>query len=307
LSVVHEGQAIAARGLRKDFGSKRAVSDLTLDVGRGQVFGFLGPNGAGKTTAVKMLLGLVRPTRGHATVLGARIGDVAARARIGFLPEHLRFHEWLTGREFLRFHARLSGVSRRIADDRLEALLKRVGLASDAERRLRDYSKGMIQRAGLAQALVHDPELVFLDEPTSGLDPLGRLLVRDLIRELREHGKTIFLNSHLLSEVEITCDRVAFLREGRIVGEHDLAREGRLEVAMRLDRHGPALLDGLAAFGADPRRDGDEIVIDVEDEKRLPEMTRWLASQGVGFYSLGARRRSLERMFVEIMKEAEHD
>jgi ABC-2 type transport system ATP-binding protein len=303
LSVVDGSHAIAAWGLRKDFGAKRAVADLTLIVERGEVFGFLGPNGAGKTTAIKMLLGLVHPTCGRAFVLGARVGDMATRARIGFLPEHLRFHEWLTGREFLRFHARLSGVPRRFADDRLDALLARVGLAEDAERRLRDYSKGMIQRVGLAQALIHDPDLVILDEPTSGLDPLGRLLVRDLIRELRGRGKTVFLNSHLLGEVEVTCDRVAFLRQGCVVGEYDLSGEGRLEVALRLDRPGSALLDGMAEFGSHPRLEGDEIVIDVEDESRLPEMTRWLARQGVGLYRLGARRRSLETLFLEIMKD----
>jgi ABC-2 type transport system ATP-binding protein len=189
-----------------------AVADLTLLVGRGEVFGFLGPNGAGKTTSVKMLLGLTNPTAGSATLLGHPLGDRQARAKIGFLPEHFRFHEWLKAAEFLDLHGRLYGMSRAGRAAVIPDLLELVGLGHRAETKLSAFSKGMLQRIGLAQAMLNDPELVFLDEPTSGLDPLGRRLVRDIINGLRSEGTTVFLNSHLLSEIELTCDRVAFIR-----------------------------------------------------------------------------------------------
>jgi ABC-2 type transport system ATP-binding protein len=294
--------ALEARSLRKDFGPKAAVRDLTLSVPRGEAFGFLGPNGAGKTTSMKMLLGLVRPTSGEARLLGATIGTPRARARVGYLPEHFAFHEWLRGRELLRFHGRLLGLGGASLGDQVEALLERVELVEAGDRCLREYSKGMKQRIGLAQALLGDPELVFLDEPTSGLDPLGRLLVRDVVRDLRARGTTVFLNSHLLSEVEVTCDRVAFVRDGRVVREMTLgAAERDLEVELRLDRCSPAIVKGLARFGGDVRADGTLVRLRVEAEAILPEMSRWLAGEGVGLFRLAARRPSLEDVFLEVM------
>src|SRR5207249_9241189 len=227
---------LETHGLRKQFGEKVAVADLALTLRRGEVFGFLGPNGAGKTTSIKMLLGLVAPTAGTARLLGAPIGSIYARARLGFLPEHFRFHDWLTGREFLRFHGQLYRMSTARLAARIEELLARVDLLDAANSKLREYSKGMLQRIGLAQALLNEPELVFLDEPTSGLDPLGLLLVRDVVDELRQQGTSIFLNSHLLSEVEITCDRVAFVKKGQVVREMALAEQGnQVEVELKLD------------------------------------------------------------------------
>jgi ABC-2 type transport system ATP-binding protein len=296
------GRCIEAHALRKDFGSKTAVRDLTLSVPRGEVFGFLGPNGAGKTTSVKMLLGLVRPTAGGGSLLGQPIGTTRARARVGYLPEHFAFHEWLRGRELLRFHARLLGLGGPGIEAGIEALLRRVELLDAGDRCLREYSKGMRQRIGLAQALLGEPELVFLDEPTSGLDPLGRLLVRDVIRELRARGTSVFLNSHLLSEVEVTCDRVAFVKEGRVVRAMTLGvAERDLEVELRLERSAPTVLEGLARFGRDVREDGAVVRLRVDGEERLPEMSRWLARQGIGLYHLAARRRSLEDVFLEVV------
>ncbi len=295
--------ALEARALRKEFGPKTAVRDLTLSVPRGEVFGFLGPNGAGKTTSVKMLLGLVRPTAGGGALLGAPIGAPRARARVGYLPEHFAFHEWLRGRELLRFHGRLLGLRGPALELGVEALLRRVELAPAADRCLREYSKGMRQRIGLAQALLGEPELVFLDEPTSGLDPLGRLLVRDVIRDLKARGTTVFLNSHLLSEVEVTCDRVAFVKDGRVVREMTLGEEERdLEVELRLDRAPASLIEGLAGFGRDVRADGALVRLRVDAEAVLPELSRWLAAQGVGLYRLAARRRSLEDVFLEVVQ-----
>jgi ABC-2 type transport system ATP-binding protein len=294
---------LEARALRKEFGPKTAVRDLTLSVPRGEVFGFLGPNGAGKTTSVKMLLGLVHPTAGSGRLLGAPVGAPRARSRVGYLPEHFAFHEWLRGRELLRFHGRLLGLRGPALEAGVEGLLRRVELAPAADRCLREYSKGMKQRIGLAQALLGEPELVFLDEPTSGLDPLGRLLVRDVIRDLKARGTTVFLNSHLLSEVEVTCDRVAFVKEGRVVREMTLGEEERdLEVELRLDLVSPAVLEGLARFGRDVRADGALVRLRVDGEAVLPELSRWLAAQGVGLYRLAARRRSLEDVFLEVVR-----
>jgi ABC-2 type transport system ATP-binding protein len=294
--------ALEARALRKEYGSKVAVRELSVVVPRRQVFGFLGPNGAGKTTSMKMLLGLVRPTSGGGRVLGRPLGDARGRARVGYLPEHFAFHEWLGGRELLRFHGRLLGLGGGRLDEQVDGSLRRVGLEDAAERRLREYSKGMKQRLGLAQALLGEPELVFLDEPTSGLDPLGRRLVRDVIRELRARGATVFLNSHLLSEVEVTCDRVAFVKDGRVVREATLGAEEReFEVEMRLERSSPALLAGVSRFGRDVTAEGTRVRLRVADDAVLPELTRWLAGEGVGLYHLAARRRSLEELFLEVI------
>lgn len=293
---------IETHGLRKEFGPKVAVAELSLAVAAGEVFGFLGPNGAGKTTSLKMLLGLLEPTAGQARVLGAPLGDRRTRARIGFLPEHFRFQEWLTGRELLRFHGRLHGMRRPALEARIDELLARVDLLDSAELELRAYSKGMLQRVGLAQALLNDPRLVFLDEPTSGLDPLGRLLVRDVIRELRGRGTTVFLNSHLLGEVEVTCDRVAFVKQGTVVRELSLgdASEG-LEVELRIGAPREETLAGLARFGREVSQRDGVVRLRVSDEEKLPEIARWLVERGEKLYQMRAGRRSLEALFIEVM------
>jgi ABC-2 type transport system ATP-binding protein len=306
---------IETRELRKQFGTKTAVEDLSLTVDRGEVFGFLGPNGAGKTTSVKVLLGLVEPTSGSARVLGAPVGDRRTRARLGFLPEHFRFQEWLTGRELLDLHGRLLGLGLADRRTRGDALLERVDLMDAARRPIRTYSKGMMQRLGLAQALMGDPQLVFLDEPTSGLDPLGRLLVRDIIHELRDRGTTVFLNSHLLGEVEATCTRVAFVKEGRTIHEMQVGEsEGTLEVEVRtggspvevgaaVAPFARVLDDGIAgttapdASGIEPAR----LRLAVEGEERIPEIARALVERGVPIYEIRAARKSLETWFLEVM------
>src|SRR5580700_7036917 len=214
--------AVQTQNLRKVFSDKVAVRDLTLTVRKGEIFGFLGPNGAGKSTSIKMLLGLATPTSGEAFVLGAPSGDVEIRRKIGFLPENFRFYEWLTPAELLHLHGRLCGVPSSELSQRVPALIDLVGLTPHINKRLQNFSKGMLQRAGLAQALIHEPEIIFLDEPTSGLDPLGRRMVRDIIRAQRDRGVTVFLNSHILSEIEITCDEVVFIREGEVVTSRDM-------------------------------------------------------------------------------------
>lgn len=295
-------EVIRTRGLRRQFGEKVAVEDLSLSVRPGEVFGFLGPNGAGKTTSLKMLLGLVEPTAGSGDVLGRPLGDRAARARLGFLPEHFRFHEWLTGRELLHFHGRLYGLGGAALDARADELLGRVDLLDAAHRPIRTYSKGMMQRIGLAQALLNEPALVFLDEPTSGLDPLGRLMVRDIIHELRDRGTAVFLNSHLLGEVEATCDRVVFVKAGRTVHELDLhAPESSLEVELRLGPLDAGAREGLAAFGAPLEAADGRLRLRVADDEVVPAIARWLVGRGIAIHEIKAARKSLEAWFLEVM------
>jgi ABC-2 type transport system ATP-binding protein len=299
------GCAIETDGLWKRFGSTLAVADLSLRVRSGEVFGFLGPNGAGKTTSVKMLLALVPPGGGSARVLDAPIGDRATRARIGFLPEHFRFHDCLTARELLRFHGRLHGLRGRGLDRRIDMLLARVDLLDASDRPLQGYSKGMLQRTGLAQALINDPDLVFLDEPTSGLDPLGRLLVRDIITELRARGTTVFLNSHLLGEVEATCDRVAFLKEGHVAHEMSLTdASSALDVDVRVSPIDSCLLEGLSRRATHVRRlDEDRVSMRVTGDAAIPAVVCWLVERGAQVYRVQARRKSLDEWFVDVMGE----
>ena len=295
---------VETRRLRKEFGSKVAVNDLTLSVRQGEVFGFLGPNGAGKTTSIKMLLALVSPTAGEARVLGRPLGDVRARAKVGFLPEHFRFQDWLSAREFLQFHGQMYGVPQKILNPRIEQLLARVDLLDTSDRKLRDFSKGMLQRIGLAQALLNEPALVFLDEPTSGLDPLGRLLVRDMLNDLRAKGTAVFLNSHLLSEVEVTCDRVAFVKQGKVVREMALnERSDDVEVELKVAPVNTPLLNGLAQFGRNLQQQNGHVRMTVNSEQDLPQIARWLVQQDAQLFQLGATRKSLETVFLEVMGE----
>lgn len=295
--------AIETEHLQKNFGEKTAVADLTLQVPRGEVFGFLGPNGAGKTTSIKMLLGLVHPSGGKGELLGLPIGSPHSRRKAGFLPEHFRFHDWLNGREFLRLHADLYGIPRSQQTQRIESLLERVGLAQHAHKKLRTYSKGMLQRVGLAQALLNEPELVFLDEPTSGLDPVGRRLVRDVIRELRAQGTAVFLNSHLLSEVEITCDRVAFVKHGRVlhIGTLKSLQAGQISVAVRAQQVSAAALGALRALGSDLQHEGENIRLNVDSEQTLPVITSTLVAHGAQVFAVQPQQRSLDELFLQIV------
>jgi ABC-2 type transport system ATP-binding protein len=295
---------IETQDLRKVYGETVAVEGLSLSLNEGEAFGFLGANGAGKTTTIKMLLGLVRPTAGQARLLGRAPGDPAVMGQVGFLPEHFRFHPWLTANDFLDLHARLYRMDGATRRQRIHKLLERVGLGDRAHSKLGEFSKGMLQRIGLAQALLNEPRVVFLDEPTSGLDPLGRREVRDLIRELRAQGVTIFLNSHLLGEVEATCDRIAIVKRGRIacLGALDELTRGSVEVEMHASGLTPELRGKLEGVSRVLSADGDRFVLAVEQEEQLPAIARLLVEGGAQLYALSPRRLSLEELFMRVMK-----
>jgi ABC-2 type transport system ATP-binding protein len=295
--------ALQTNSLRKVFGDKVAVQDLTLNVEKGEVFGFLGPNGAGKTTSIKMFLGLTAPTSGEGKLLGAPMGDPDIRSQVGFLPEHFRFHDWLTASEFLTLHADLYRMPRSLTHNRTAELLDLVGLTPHTSRKLRTFSKGMLQRVGLAQALLNKPTLVFLDEPTSGLDPIGRRLVRDIIRDLRQQGTSVFLNSHLLSEVEITCDRVAFIKNGEVVRISRLNSiiEGELTVRARVQNLSPETLTGLSQWSRSARLDGEYLSLTLSTEAELPAVNRYLVEHQVKVFSFQPEQISLEDLFMQII------
>lgn len=297
--------AIETHSLRKVFGSHVAVRNLSLSVPRGEIFGFLGPNGAGKSTSIKMLLGLVHPTSGESFVLGAASGDVDIRRRIGFLPEDFRFYDWLTATELVQLHGRLCGMTKEKLRRRVPEVIDLVGLTQHQDRRVKGFSKGMLQRIGLAQALVHEPDIIFLDEPTSGLDPMGRLMVRDILRAERERGATVFLNSHLLSEIEVTCDRVAFIKNGEVVMTRDLHDMPMEEVGVVVDARNVSqqAIAGLTQWAEAIDLEQEKLRFRVRSRDVLPDIMRFLVASGADIFEVTPEHISLEQIFVTIMGE----
>ncbi|MBV9121629.1 MAG: ABC transporter ATP-binding protein [Chloroflexi bacterium] len=302
---VPAGPAIEVERLRKEYGRKVALHELSLTVPRGEVFGFLGPNGAGKTTAVKLLTGLVRPSSGGGTLLGRPLGDRQTRRRLGFLPELFRFHEWLTASELLHLHGQLLGMDSAQRRTRISEVLDLVGLADRARDRVGTFSKGMQQRLGLGQALLNWPDLVILDEPTSALDPIGRRDVRVLIQRLKDAGLTVFLNSHLLSEVELVCDRVAIVDRGRVV------QEGRIEDLLSLGHESELRVTGLTELALSRLRErwevretanspnGLQLTLSVGNETEAAEVARFLVAHSVDLLELRPRKTNLEDVFLQ--------
>jgi ABC-2 type transport system ATP-binding protein len=295
---------VAAEGLVKRYGPRAALDGVSLEVGPGEVVGLLGPNGAGKTTTVKILLGLVRPTAGRARVFGLPAEDAQARRRVGYLPEQFRFPSWITGAGLLDLHGRLAGLDAETRRERAAAVLELVGLAGRERERVGGYSKGMQQRIGLAQALVGDPALVILDEPTSALDPLGRRDVREVVRTLRAGGTAVLLNSHLLSEVEMVCDRVAIMDRGRLVrsGRLDELVGGALELRVRLDRVDQRALDLLGGHGEVVAHEGQEVLVVADDPAASADLAAELVAAGYGLLALVPLQRSLEDVFVDLVR-----
>jgi ABC-2 type transport system ATP-binding protein len=304
--------AIEILGLEKTYSigfwrkrPKRALRPLHLTVEQGEIFGFLGPNGAGKTTTLKMLMGLVFPSGGSARILGMDMNDPRVKAQIGFLPEHPYFYDYLTARELLEYYGQLSGMPRKECRSKVEAVLRQVGLPDVSGLQLRKFSKGMLQRVGIAQAILHDPKVVFLDEPMSGLDPMGRREVRDLIQQLKNEGKTIFFSTHILSDAEALCDRVAIINLGELRGVGKVAEltanmHGKVELIWR----GAAVPASIRALDAEAYVSGGtcRAVIKEEQQDRAIDALR---REGLPLVSLTPVRATLEDYFMQQLKPAE--
>jgi len=297
--------AVKTVELTKRFGRTIALAGLSMTVPRGEVFGFLGPNGAGKTTAVKLLLGLLTPSSGEGWLLGKRLGDLGARRRIGYLPELFRYQAWLSAAEVLSLHCELAPLPRSSWKDEIRTVLDTVGLTDRANDKIGTFSKGMQQRLGLGAALLGEPELVFLDEPTSALDPVGRHDVREVIRGLASRGTAVFLNSHLLSEVEQVCDRVAVVDHGRVIASgtmDDLL--GGTAVRVRATGLTQADKNKLSGFG---RLDdeGDSLTFTSLDAGRVPELVSSIVAMGGRVYEVAPRHQTLEDRFLQLLEDEE--
>jgi ABC-2 type transport system ATP-binding protein len=304
---------IEAEGLRKvyrsRFGTRRvdALDRVDLSVGAGEVFGLLGPNGAGKTTTVKILLGLTRPTAGSARLFGIPVSDPESRRRVGYLPEGHRFPGYLTARQTLSIFGRMSGMARSAVAARVPDLLARVRLSDWADVKVKKFSKGMTQRLGLAAALVHDPKVLLLDEPTDGVDPVGRREIRDLLRDEASRGRAILLNSHLLSEIELTCDRVAVLRRGRVAAQGriaDLTAQGS-RYRMTASPVDETLLAAFRDTGASVERVNGHIVLGTRDLAHLNVLVDALRARGALLTELSPVRSTLEDVFVDLVRTGE--
>jgi ABC-2 type transport system ATP-binding protein len=303
---------IETNGLTKVFssGSKKviALSDFNLSLEQGTIFGLLGPNGAGKTTLIKILLSIIFPTAGQATVLERRLFDYDIKKRIGYLPENHRYPNYLTGGEALKFFGRLSGLDGISLEKKIDSLLELMKLSKWKKTKVKTYSKGMMQRLGLAQALLNDPELIFLDEPTDGVDPIGRKEIRDILLDLKSQSKTIFLNSHLLSEVELITDRVAILNKGKLIREGTVKEltekkeEYRLSIEVSTDKFQmPADYNGVSINSL-----GDNsYIVKASDTTQLNRFIDYLRQNNVLISGIVKEKSTLEDMFISLIQEAE--
>jgi ABC-2 type transport system ATP-binding protein len=292
-----------AKVFRKPFNRKRvtAVRGLSFDVERGEIFGFLGPNGAGKTTTIKMLMGLIAPTAGTMEILGIRAPSAAVMTKVGFLPENPYVYPYLSPREFVTLCGSLSGLRGRMLRDRVVQVIDRVGVGYAIDRAARSLSKGMLQRIAFAAALVHDPELLVLDEPMSGLDPVGRKEVRDMIVEEKQRGRTVFFSSHILSDVEMLCDRVCILRRGEVVvagALRDLLSVGKRHSEVTIVGASDALRAALSPIARATRAVGELLVMEVEGEGAVRDLVARVLADGARLESIAVKRETLEDLFV---------
>ena len=296
--------AIAARALRKDYRSITALDGIDLEVHSGELFGLLGPNGAGKTTTVKILLGLTRATSGQAEIFGIPVANPESRRRVGYLPEGHRFPGYLTAVETLSVFGRMSGVGSAILQRRIPELLARVRLEKWARVRVKKFSKGMVQRLGLAASLVHDPDVLLLDEPTDGVDPVGRREIRDLLQEEARRGKAILVNSHLLSEIELTCARVAILRSGKIAATGTIDELTRREARWRMIASpvDEALLAAFRETGAGVERQNGHLLLSVRDVEHVNALVDRARARGASLVELSPLKSSLEDVFVGLFR-----
>jgi ABC-2 type transport system ATP-binding protein len=297
---------IETNELTKKYGNKTACDSINLSVQEGHVYGFLGRNGAGKSTCIKMLTGLVHPTSGSGTVLGKPLGDVSAREKMGYLPELFRYQDWMTGMDLLNFHSQLIKLKNK--DDQIKRVLRLVGLEGQEKYKVGSFSKGMQQRVGLACALLPNPKLLFLDEPTSALDPIGRRDVRDIIVALKNEGTTVFLNSHLLSEVEAVCDYVTFINKGTVVKSAPI--EELLTNQIQLTIKADGVHDDLSVklkneFSTFQRVEDGNFTVLLKNRDEIPLIASALVSNGATLFELTPHRETLESVFLKIVGDGE--
>jgi len=299
---------IETRSLHKTYGRIEALKGVSIRVEPGEIYGLLGQNGAGKTTLIKILLGIVRKTDGDATLLGEPAGTVRVRREVGYLPEDHRFPEYHTGYSLMDFYGQLYGLSRDERRRRIPEMLEVVGIRNRMNSRIRTYSKGMKQRLGIAQAMFHDPKVIFLDEPTDGVDPVGRREIRDMMERLKAKGKTIFLNSHLLGEVELVCDRVAILQRGELARQGtvaDLTRQtGLFVVGLAPGQAFPA--DEVTRLGYAVRPAGDHVEVALAEGQSIDPVLGLLHAKGLNLRHLVEKKQTLEDVFVSMVDAAEH-
>lgn len=298
--------------LTKLYDGNKGCQDISIKVPKGVVYGFLGPNGAGKSTFVRTLLGLIKPTRGTATILGHPLSSLASREQVGYLPELFRYPDWMTGRQLLKFHADLCKVDPKQQKAVIDQLLDRVGLHKRGDEKISGYSKGMQQRIGIACALISDPEIIFLDEPTSALDPIGRKEVRELIWELKEKGKTIFLNSHLLSEVETICNHVAIINKGRLIVEGDWRELSSIEtqVEITLSNMTNPPFDSLSDLVLNSEKIRDKNgkntwLLTLKEEESIPALISAITTQQGKVYEVVSKKQNLEDIFMYWVNQKE--
>jgi len=282
---------------------KKILNGITLSVNKGEIFGYLGPNGAGKTTTIKCILGLIFPEKGEITILGQHYLSLRAKENIGFLPENPYFYDYLTASEFLSFYARLFRIDKRKKEEKIKKLLYQLRLEQSVNLQLRKFSRGMLQRLGLAQALLNDPSLIFLDEPLGGLDPIGRKEIRDIIVEFKEEGKTVFLSSHILQDIELICNRVAIIVNGEIVNQgniQDLISEKIYFTEITLSGVDRKILEAL---GESVSIHGERILLKVFDQDKVESVLKLIRSNNGKVYSLMPRTQTLEDYFVGVVKQ----
>jgi ABC-2 type transport system ATP-binding protein len=298
---------IQTEQLFKQYGRIEALKGVSLGVRRGEIFGLLGQNGAGKTTMVKILLGITNLTAGHAELFGEAAGTVGVRRRVGYLPEDHRFPDYHSAASLLDFYGSLLEVPRTLREKRTAELLELVGLKGRMHYKIRTYSKGMKQRLGIAQALINDPEVIFLDEPTDGVDPVGRKEIRALLHQLKDEGKTIFLNSHLLGEVELICDRVVIMQRGEVIREGDIAtltqQQGYYMIGLAPREEFPR--DDIAALGYSVSHDGDLWEVGLKEGQTIDPAVDLLRTRGLHLRHLTEKRQSLEDLFIQTVEAAE--
>lgn len=298
---------IETENLTKNYGNKRGCQNISISVNNGEIFGFLGPNGAGKSTFIKMMTGLLFPTSGSAAILGKPLGDVSVRKKIGYLPENFKYQDWMTGEDLLSFHSSLFKMEKKNVKKRIQEVLSLVKLTGNEKYKIGTYSKGMQQRLGLASALLTDPELLFLDEPTSALDPIGRKEVRDIMLDLKRRGKTVLLNSHLLSEVEMVCDSAAIINKGSVIAQGSMSDmlQGEQVIDIHAENLSDELIRELRNISPNLELMNNRIKMSVKTKEDVHKIASIIIQMGGKLYELIPHGQNLESKFISLIEGGE--